>query len=164
MLRAKLNQKDRTVEVEWAIGRDVRPSDLPAMVALLAHWHRQTSGLVESLDKRIADVGHMLRLAEQSRAGPSAAVCQTVPIPVGSDLACGSPRPSAGVAHPPPEFETTVDQVRQRLSKRTPSITDGDRRGGDFSSQEYYDEDSRSRGKGYRRGPRPPALDAPWGR
>ena len=41
------------------------------------------------------------------------------------------------------EFNESVEQVRQRLSKRVAAGTS------DFSSQEYNDEDTRSRTKGY---------------
>ena len=69
VIRAKLNQKDRTLEVESSIGRDVRPSDVPGMVALLSQWHRQSTELVATLDARMVEIGKTLQAAEKSRAG-----------------------------------------------------------------------------------------------
>jgi len=48
------------------------------------------------------------------------------------------------------DLDASVERVRQRLSKRSlgGSLSEDSRRSGDFSSQEYHDEDSRGRGKG----------------
>ena len=52
--------------------------------------------------------------------------------------------------HRPADLDASVERVRQRLSKRSlgGSLSADARRDGDFSSQEYHDEDSRGRGKG----------------
>jgi len=73
VLRAKLNQAGRVVEVEAAMGRDVRPSDLAAMIATLARWYDQTTQLVAMVDERIADVSNSMNSAEKERQGACAA-------------------------------------------------------------------------------------------
>jgi len=75
VLRAKLNQAGRVVEVEATMGRDVRPSDLAAMIATLARWYDQTTQLVAMVDARIADVSNSMNSAEKERQGACATPC-----------------------------------------------------------------------------------------
>ena len=45
MLKGKLAQQARALEVEGAIGRDVQPSELEGMCSTLTHWHENSINL-----------------------------------------------------------------------------------------------------------------------
>jgi hypothetical protein len=69
VIRAKLSPAERLVQIECSIGRDVLPSDIPAMVALLAQWHQQTENMAAALERRINDVRQSLHVANHAHTG-----------------------------------------------------------------------------------------------
>ena len=50
LIKGKLNQQLRRVEVAWAMGRDVGPDDLDAMIAQLNTWCASADSLLEALE------------------------------------------------------------------------------------------------------------------
>ena len=62
-LKRKLNQQQRRVEIAWAMGRDVGPDDLDAMISKLDSWCTSADCVVAAL-QRIEDAA-----PENSAAG-----------------------------------------------------------------------------------------------
>lgn len=50
LLRAKLDQRCKQIEVSHAIGRDVHPNELEQMAAKLKTWHESTVSLMDCLE------------------------------------------------------------------------------------------------------------------
>ena len=63
LVKGKLNQQQRRVEIAWAMGRDVGPDDLDAMISKLDSWCTSADCVVAAL-QRIEDAA-----PENSAAG-----------------------------------------------------------------------------------------------
>jgi len=53
VIRGKLDQEQGMFEVEWSMGRDLRPDELSGIVDALATWSKRTSAVLETLDNEI---------------------------------------------------------------------------------------------------------------
>src|SRR6202012_5142873 len=56
VIRGKLDQQRETFEVEWSMGRDVRPEDMQELLAALNNCNRFIGALWVSMDNRIRKI------------------------------------------------------------------------------------------------------------
>jgi hypothetical protein len=57
LLTGRLDQQKQRVEVDWVMGRDVRPEGgVGALQASLSAWYDRVRGLIQQLDSRISEI------------------------------------------------------------------------------------------------------------
>ena len=56
VLKAKLDQKNRTLVVHETIGRDLRPGQMQELVNTIVSWNQSTKAVIEALGERIQSV------------------------------------------------------------------------------------------------------------
>ncbi|KZT42854.1 PCI-domain-containing protein [Sistotremastrum suecicum HHB10207 ss-3] len=56
IVHGKLNQQQSVFEVEWSMGRDLRPGEIDDLLAALKGWAQTTSGVIQALDQKIESV------------------------------------------------------------------------------------------------------------
>eukprot|EP01116_Phalansterium_solitarium_P016126 TRINITY_DN3672_c0_g1_i1.p1 TRINITY_DN3672_c0_g1~~TRINITY_DN3672_c0_g1_i1.p1 ORF type:complete len:278 (+),score=37.63 TRINITY_DN3672_c0_g1_i1:88-921(+) len=54
VIAAKLDQRQSQLEVEYTMGRDLRPAALDEMVQILGGWHERSIGLLQTIKQKIA--------------------------------------------------------------------------------------------------------------
>ncbi|KAI7905713.1 uncharacterized protein BX663DRAFT_500645 [Cokeromyces recurvatus] len=67
VLRGKLDQKQRHLQVMYSIGRDLRPQQLDETMNALAAWSASTIRLLGVLDAKIASLQDSIQVNEQDR-------------------------------------------------------------------------------------------------
>ena len=55
VIQGKLDQQERVVQVQFAIGRDVRPSDMPDLILSLSKWRAVCSSVLDGIDRAILE-------------------------------------------------------------------------------------------------------------
>lgn len=53
VIRGKLDQKFKQLEVDFAIGRDIRPGQVAQMMAILAAWGNRSDAILTAINQRI---------------------------------------------------------------------------------------------------------------
>lgn len=123
VIKGKLDQKFKQLEVDFAIGRDIRPGQVAAMMAILSAWSNRSEGILNAITQRIAYTAQTHEFAKKDRTDfeqrLEALKTSLKAQGGGGGLGGGG---SAG----------SDDIVLQQA--------------GDYDSQEYYDERSRKRG------------------
>ncbi|KAG8904688.1 hypothetical protein FRB99_001329 [Tulasnella sp. 403] len=56
VLRGRLDQKEQQLELEYTMGRDLRPGQLDQLLAALKNWSQQTSQVIEALDTKLIQI------------------------------------------------------------------------------------------------------------
>ncbi|KAG8936928.1 hypothetical protein FRC02_010018 [Tulasnella sp. 418] len=56
VLRGKLDQKEQHLEIEYTMGRDLRPGQLAEILGALKNWSKQTSDAITLLDNKINEI------------------------------------------------------------------------------------------------------------
>jgi len=56
VLRGRLDQKEQQLEVEYTMGRDVRPDQLSQLLSALKNWSSQTEQVINALDTKLAQI------------------------------------------------------------------------------------------------------------
>jgi len=56
VLRGRLDQKEQQLEVEYTMGRDLRPGQLEELLGALKHWSEQTSQVINALDTKMTQI------------------------------------------------------------------------------------------------------------
>lgn len=75
LMRARIHQRLRFVEISYAAGRDVSlPSGIEEMEHILKEWTSRTSQIVEEIDARVAFISSQTRLAAEHKSSTSAKV------------------------------------------------------------------------------------------
>jgi len=57
LLRAKLDQRDKQVQVDFCIARDLRPGQLERMISTLQQWVQTSDVLLQTLDTELKRAG-----------------------------------------------------------------------------------------------------------
>ncbi|KAK9703474.1 hypothetical protein K7432_010705 [Basidiobolus ranarum] len=56
LIKAKLDQQKKQVEIEYTMGRDLRPGQLDQMLEILTSWSSSSSDILRSIDDKIAQI------------------------------------------------------------------------------------------------------------
>ncbi|KAJ3148998.1 COP9 signalosome complex subunit 7a [Geranomyces variabilis] len=67
LIRGKLDQNRKCLEVEYAMGRDLRPQDESRLLAVLDAWCQTSETILRSIDDNINTVTHLIAAEEQEK-------------------------------------------------------------------------------------------------
>jgi len=59
VIRGKLDQKEQQFEVEYIMGRDLRPGQLEQLHVALQNWSQRTADVLSALDAKITEVSNL---------------------------------------------------------------------------------------------------------
>eukprot|EP01097_Dermamoeba_algensis_P004260 TRINITY_DN2813_c0_g1_i1.p1 TRINITY_DN2813_c0_g1~~TRINITY_DN2813_c0_g1_i1.p1 ORF type:complete len:245 (-),score=45.99 TRINITY_DN2813_c0_g1_i1:55-789(-) len=62
LLRGKLDQKDKQLEIEFAVGRDLRPGQLLEMVSFLNQWCQHSDGILVAIEDQVKYANTLLEV------------------------------------------------------------------------------------------------------
>ncbi|KAJ3019084.1 COP9 signalosome complex subunit 7a [Thoreauomyces humboldtii] len=62
LVRGKLDQRRMCLEVEYAMGRDIRPEEETDVLAVLAAWSRTSENILQSIEANITNIGELTAL------------------------------------------------------------------------------------------------------
>ena len=65
LIVGKLDQKLKCLEVEYAIGRDIKPGQLDEMIHVLNGWSQSTNHLLNHLDTKVNQIQESVQEALQ---------------------------------------------------------------------------------------------------
>lgn len=65
LIRGKLDQKEKQLEVDWAVARDLRPGQVENMIAQLNNWVATSDVLLKAIEEQI---NHAASAHEANRA------------------------------------------------------------------------------------------------
>jgi len=116
VIRGKLDQKFKQLEVDFAIGRDIRPGQVAQMMSILAAWGNRSDAILAAISQRIAYTAQAHEQARKERTDFE----QRLEALKTSLKASGADRD-----------RDTAELLQQAAS--------------DYDSQEYYDERARKR-------------------
>ncbi|EGC38552.1 hypothetical protein DICPUDRAFT_148738 [Dictyostelium purpureum] len=55
IIKGKLDQKNKHLEIEYSIGRDVQPEQLDSMINILDNWSQSSQGLLNNINKLVEE-------------------------------------------------------------------------------------------------------------
>ncbi|KAJ3158428.1 hypothetical protein HDU86_002897 [Geranomyces michiganensis] len=67
LIRGKLDQNRKCLEVEYAMGRDLRPQDEGRLLAVLDAWCQTSETILQSIDDNISQINLMIAAEEQEK-------------------------------------------------------------------------------------------------
>ncbi|KAG8939036.1 hypothetical protein FRC00_014239, partial [Tulasnella sp. 408] len=56
VLKGRLDQKEQQLELEYTMGRDIRPGQLEQLLAALKSWSSQTEQVINALDTKLTQI------------------------------------------------------------------------------------------------------------
>jgi COP9 signalosome complex subunit 7 len=68
VVKGKLDQKQKQLEIDFAIGRDIRPGQLLQMMNVLAAWGTRSDAVISAIDQKIAYTAHAHEQFRKERA------------------------------------------------------------------------------------------------
>eukprot|EP01059_Diplonema_ambulator_P006710 TRINITY_DN16322_c0_g1_i1.p1 TRINITY_DN16322_c0_g1~~TRINITY_DN16322_c0_g1_i1.p1 ORF type:complete len:261 (+),score=67.95 TRINITY_DN16322_c0_g1_i1:55-783(+) len=107
LLQARLDQARRCIEVVDVIGRDVRATDIDAMIDKLTKWHDASSEIIMALDA-LANEGKQTDIEQQKRASDLQAVVEATKAAVRKEILESSDSP---------KFDFDVEEELKRKKK-----------------------------------------------
>ncbi|ORY07088.1 COP9 constitutive photomorphogenic-like protein subunit 7B-like protein [Basidiobolus meristosporus CBS 931.73] len=67
LIKAKLDQKKNQVEIEYTMGRDLRPGQLDQMLQILSAWSSTSSDILRSIDEKIIEIREASQATAQAQ-------------------------------------------------------------------------------------------------
>lgn len=67
ILKGKLDQREQQLQVEYAMGRDLRPEQLDETINALKVWSDRTSTILNAIDTRIQQINDAMDTNQQER-------------------------------------------------------------------------------------------------
>lgn len=68
VIKGKLDQKKKQLEVDFAIGRDIRPGQIAQMMSILAAWGSRSDAVLAAITQKIAYTAQAHDLSRKERA------------------------------------------------------------------------------------------------